>query len=116
MGIGKDKVSKHLPKVKKKLADWTKDDREAAIVSLEEDICDGESYNMLPTMCAFFLDILVSAVMKLFGDANSVLFIVLIGLVIGVGIVLQWLHGRSKVYKYKGLLCLLRETDKSIDR
>lgn len=115
MGIGTKRVSDNLPKVKAEIEKWSEDERQAARLSLKEDISDGENYNQLLPFVLLIIDafIMIILEMDLASFSKNTIAGIALTVVFAITILvwIVWKNGRDHIYIYAGLLLLLEELD-----
>lgn len=113
--IGSDKVSNHLNEVKKELAGWSEEERQAAIISLQEDVSDSENMNLLFPMVSIVFNTFTTATKELdlsfLGQetVSCITFVVILFALLWCVVI--WIEGKCHIHKYKGLLSLLENME-----
>lgn len=113
--IGKDKVSNHLAEVKKKLAGWSAEERQAARISLQEDIKDSENVNQIFPMLSIVLNAFTTATigfkLESLEEGTVVGIVFCLSILVFVLGVFMWMGEKRFIYKYEGLLSLLEDME-----
>lgn len=109
LGIDSKRVSANMEIVKRVVEEWSEDKRQAARISLQEDIEERKAFEQISAIIALFLSFfaIVLEILK----QNRYIEDIIIGLIylIVVLFAVMWMRGKKDIHLYVGLLSLLEE-------